>query len=104
LPLEGLDFVYQNLDCAAGDAVIEAVGKSSAAGRKRLSHSLRALIPEFMASRHHQTGGLYIFQAARNPVDCFSRFLIRNGAVSGDINREETLHARVAGRPCNLSE
>ncbi len=43
LPFEGLDFVYQTLDGAAGDAMIEVVEKSSSIGPKGLAHSFERL-------------------------------------------------------------
>ena len=51
LPFKGLDLVYHTL-AAAGDPVIEVVGKSSAAGTSVLPTLLKASIPVFMTSRN----------------------------------------------------
>jgi len=109
LPFKGFDLVYHTL-AAAGDPVIEVVGKSSAAGCKRPSHSLEGINPCVHDISQHQTGGLYIqeyfifFRQQRIPWIVFRGFLIRNAAVSGNINRGENLHARFAERPSNVLE
>ena len=43
LPFEGLDFVYETLDGAAGDAMLEVVEKSGPVGSEGLANSFERL-------------------------------------------------------------
>ncbi len=42
-PFEGLDFVYEALHCAGGDAVLEVAEKSSAVGPENLADPFERL-------------------------------------------------------------
>ena len=77
LPFEGLDFVYETLDGPAGDAMLEVVEKSSPVGPEGLAHSFERLDSgvAWRPCTIKQEDFIFFQCAARNPVDCFSRFL-----------------------------